>query len=289
MSDRETEQRKYQVIFINWFDRSEDRILYETDNDWEKQLGEESIINLLDKHAIELDAADLIGKGVSIYFCEDLGVYDNGDDDRDDEDLIIKREGKDHLFRIIDCSGDFPLIEGSFSHGIYLEGNELKYFELRDLQDVTRLFCRFLINPIEIELCKIICHENRIETQYLADNTIDTEIKRFPLNFFDVYCLFCRQAVITHKIRAEDYPQCIEIDNPCLHYIGKAVKTYDRYLKESLKDIGITYKIDGEDLYIEISAGWRKLFVYDPPYEPEKFFYGDNQDYYRDVFLFLDA
>lgn len=64
---------------------------------------------------------------------------------------------------------------------------------------------------------------------------------------------------------------------------------YDRYLKESLEDIGIIYKIDVEDLYIETPAGWRKLVVYDPPYEPEKFLYGDTQDYFRDVFLFLDA
>jgi len=286
-SDLKIDQRKYQVIFINWFDRSADRILYETDEDWDKQLREEWIFDLLDRHGVELNVEDFIGKGVSIYFCEEIGVCDD-DYDEDDGNLKVKRGEIDYEFWINDSSVDFPLIEGNFTPGIYWEKSQSIYYEMRDLHDLSMLFSYFLM-LIPIDEYKVVCHENGAEMRVLADNSVVKNVKRFPFNFFDVYCPFCRQAVLTHEIESENYPQCVQIDTPCSHYIGQAIKTDDKFHKKSLEEIGIIYKIEGDDLYMETAEDWRKLTIYDPPYEPEKFFYSDNLRHYRDIFLFLET
>jgi hypothetical protein len=263
--------------------------LYETNENWEMPLREESIFYLLHKDGVELDVNDFIGKGVSIYFCEEIGIYNDEDFDDDDGNLRVQRDGKEYVFWINNSSADFPLIEGSFTPGIYWEEDELTYFELRDLQDISRLFSDFLMLILSTEAYKVICHENGAEMRALADNSLIRDVKRFPLNYFDVYCPFCRETVHTHEIKSEHYPQCLQIETPCSHYIGKAVKGYDKFHKRSLEDIGIIYKIEDQDLYMETATGWQQLTVYDPPFEPEKFYYGDAQPHFRDVFLFLEV
>jgi hypothetical protein len=282
------DRKKYQVIFINWFDRSADRILYETDENWERQLREEWIFDLLDRHGVELNVEDFIGKGVSIYFCQEIGVC--GDDyDEDDGNLKVKRGEIDYEFWINDSSVDFPLIEGHFTPGIYWEKYQSIYYEMKELDDLSMLFSYFLDLILSVDEYKIVCHDYGAEMIALADNSIVRKVKRFPFNFFDVYCPFCRQAVHTHEIESENYPRCVQIDTPCSHYIDQVIKTDDKFHKKSLEEIGIIYKIDGDDLFIETALGWQKLTIYDPPYEPDKFFYSDNQRHYRDIFLFLET
>lgn len=282
------EKRKYQVVFLNWFDRTKDHILFETDEDLEEAFKVRTKMDVLVRLGIRLNLDELIGRGIGIYFCEDKGLFEEEDDDEEDFNLRIKRGGKEHLFIINDIIEEFPLIEGEFTPGIYWEETGTQYFKINDLLGLSRLFSSYLMQILGIDEYKLICGEKKVEMQQLDNGSIAKEVKIFPLNFFEVYCPFCRQAVVRHELLSDEYPQCVQIETPCPHYIGQAVKTYEKYVLQSLDDLGVIYRIEENELYLETPTGWQKPTIHYIDYEPEKSFQGNFDEDYRHIFLFWE-
>lgn len=282
------ERKKYQVVQIYWFDRSRDRILAETDDDLPEELKTGSRLSGLEKLGIHLHASDLVGQGIGLYFCKDEGLFEETDEE-DDRGLKVKRNETSHFFVILKNIAEFPLIEGDFSPGLYRYEDTFTYYEIRELIDLSRMFTDYSDWLYPLGDYKIVCRQNEVEIQQESNGTPIRGVRIYPLNYFDVTCPLCGRLVISHRIESKNYPQCLEIETPCPHYVGLAVKIHDNYERDSLEDKGMNYKIEEKILYFETFSGWQKAVEYQTSQNTGKSFYGSSDESIREVFLFLES
>ena len=112
-------EKRY-ILAQSLFDHSDVRFLYE--------------VQTMRAHPVAdfVREDQLIGKGFSINYCSYTGTF-TGTEQKNDCDLIYKRDEKQHGFKIKDVMNYFLLIEGNFVEGIYQNINGDKFYQINNL------------------------------------------------------------------------------------------------------------------------------------------------------------
>ncbi|HEX8249946.1 MAG TPA: hypothetical protein VF599_17370 [Pyrinomonadaceae bacterium] len=250
---------------------------------------------------LEVDLSEFTGQGFGIYLCRRIELPEEEINDHQERIVALELAGKQNLFKVLEIVELFPLVEGTFTPGIYRISDEPVYHEIKSvarLLEIYRLYASF--QPVET--VRLVCSDEGIEVKETGKERAEvfSRSSRYPFTFFDVHCPFCRQKVVTYEIAADsEFSICEDIEIPCPHFVGGDVWCAGDYENQTLERLGIRYKFENGDLYLAISrGGWEEAFVLVPASDPQNSRWNstlegdsktDRETSYYDHFFFLEA
>jgi len=224
------------------------------------------------------DANSFVGQG--IWICESRIIESIAE--AKDYSCEIILGGKSTAFEISKIVQCFPVIEGEISPGIYrFYERQSDCFEIKDALALSKFFDEEPNFDYENE--KFVCSSDRIGIYGIKSGEELCSYQRYSLSFFDIYCPFCKQKVMTYEVDSYIF-RCESLSLPCSHFVGSAVWSSVGYEVEELNDLKINHKLIGENLYFETSKGWQKPIVYIPPFDPVNSYWGSSLS--RDKLIF---
>jgi len=231
------------------------------------------------------DLTGFVGRGYRINLCEKITSPDEA------EDLVVTVDvgGEKQYFEVSEIVEGFPLVEGTFTPGIY----EMLEYEYYALEDVAALSKEAEDDPnLLTEGYKIVCRADAVDFIELPSGELLCSIERHPFSFFDVFCPVCRARILTYEKSQNEFDlnHCETVETPCPHFVGNSVRMEGfGYMSGQLKKHGLNYKFVDNELFFETAPDeWQKALIYNAPGDRTNCYWCDDDSEYKNDFFFLE-